>query len=465
MDALALPLDDEPTLTVGELGARIDESIRLGVPGSVWVRGEVSQLRASSNGHAYFQLVEKDGPRDAVKAVLGIALFRKERAVVTRALDDAGVALADGVELRVRGRVDFYPPQGRVQLIMNGVDPVFTVGQMAADRSRVLRVLAAEGLLDRNGRHELPAVPLRVGLVTSGGSAAYHDFVHELEASGYAFRVTHCDARVQGAGSERRIAHALRRLAGLELDAVVLVRGGGARTDLRAFDTEVVARAIAAMPVPVLTGIGHEIDRTVADEVAHTCAKTPTAAAGVLVAQVGGFADDLRHCAHRLAERARAGCGLAAAQLRAHDGRLRRVAGVAPARELRALDARRRRLVVLARTGTRDGARVLRARERGIVVAGRRVTAAAAARLLARAERVAPAARHTLRSVDRDLVAIDARIRALDPRRVLERGYSITRDAGGRVVRSAATVAPGGMLETEFADGVVTSRITGGNDE
>src|SRR3954468_12516081 len=111
MDALALPFDDEPTLTVGQLGSLVGEAIQVTIPGSVWVRGEVSQLRASSNGHAYFQLVEKDARRDAVKAVVSVALFRNDRAVVNRALKDAGVRLADGVEVRIRGRVEFYPPQ------------------------------------------------------------------------------------------------------------------------------------------------------------------------------------------------------------------------------------------------------------------------------------------------------------------------------------------------------------------
>lgn len=467
MDALALPFDDEPTLSVGQLGALIGEALQATVPATVWVRGEVSQLRTSSNGHSYFNLVEKDARRDAVKAVVSVALFRNDRAGVNRALKEAGVRLADGVEVRIRGRVDFYPPQGRLQLIMNAVDPVFTVGRMAADRARVLQTMADEGLLRINASRSMPAVPLRVGLVTSGGSAAFHDFVHELEVSGYAFRVVHSHARVQGAAADRRIAYALRRLAALDLDVVVLVRGGGARTDLSAFDTETVARTIAAMPVPVLTGIGHEVDRTVADEVAHTFAKTPTAAAGLLVDLVRDFDADLRQISHRVSARARAGCGIAAHQLLAADVRLRRVARAAPRRERRTLDGHRRRIVDLARAGTRDAARSLGAGERGIVVAGRRAVDVASERLDARVRRLTPSARRTVRDAERELAGIEARVRALDPRRVLERGYSITRAADGRVVRSAADVTVGGMLVTEVAAGTITSAVTeaSGSDE
>jgi len=468
MDALALPFDAEdaePTLTVGALGNLIGRALQATVPGSVWVRGEISQWRTSSNGHAYFNLVEKELRRDAVKAMVSVALFRNDRATVNRALQDAGVKLGEGLEVRIQARVEFYPPQGRLQLIMHGVDPVFTVGRMAADRARVLQRLADEGLLRANADRALPTVPLRVGLVTSGGSAAFHDFVHELEVSGYAFRVVHCHARVQGAAADRRIVYALRRLAEVDVDAVVLVRGGGARSDLSPFDTEAVARAIAGMPVPVITGIGHEVDRTVADEVAHTHAKTPTAAAGMLIDRVAAFDAELQHLSHRVASRARASCGLAAEQIRAADVRLRRGAPAAPRREQRTLDARRARVVDLARGRTRDASRALAARERGVVVAVRRATDVAGERLDARARRVAPVARRTVRDADRDLVAVEARVRALDPRRVLERGYSITRAADGRVVRSTADVTPDGMLVTEVADGAITSRVTDGSEQ
>jgi exodeoxyribonuclease VII large subunit len=462
--ALELPFEDEPTLTVGQLGALIGDALSAAAPASLWVRGEVSHLQTSSNGHSYFELVEKDGRRDEVRAVVRVALFRNDRAVVSRALRDAGVRLADGVEVRIRGRVDFYPPQGRLQLVMNAIDPVFTVGRIAADRTRLLRQLLEEGVLRANAAHAMPAVPLRVGLVTSGGSAAYHDFVHELEASGYAFRVAHCHARVQGAAADRRIVYALRRLASVDLDVVVIVRGGGSRTDLGAFDTESVARAIAAMPFPVVTGIGHEIDRTVADEVAHTCAKTPTAAAGALVDRVGEYDAALRRVSQRVASRALASCGLARQHASAVSDRLRRALPAAPRRAERTLDAHRRRVVDLARAGTRDATRALTAHERGIAVAGRRAADGALDRLDGRAARVAPAARRIARDADRVLTGVEARVRALDPRRVLERGYSISRDLEGRVLRSAATLAPGATLVTELVDGTVTSRVIEGTE-
>ena len=193
---------------------------------------------------------------------------------------------------------------------------MFTIGRLAAHRARVLQLLTAEGVLERQARLELSPVPLRVGLITSKGSAAYHDFVQELDGSGHAFWVLPVDVRVQGQGADRRIMYALNHLrAGLEetrLDVIVLARGGGARSDLSPFDSERLARLIADMPVPVITGIGHEVDRTVADEVAHLCAKTPTAAASMLVGAVDDYCARLARVAHRLSARARGVCALAA---------------------------------------------------------------------------------------------------------------------------------------------------------
>jgi len=407
---------DDLTFTVGELGAAIRAAVVAGLPETVWVRGEVSRFSSSAAGHAYFDLVEKDEGTRSARAVLSVALFKGSRAAVDRELKAAGLRLAAGVELRIRGRVDFYAPSGRLQLIMNGVDPVFTVGQMAADRSRLLRTLSDEGVLRANARWEMPLVPLRVGLVTSADSAAYHDFVQELVASGFAFRVTLVDTRVQGPTAAGEVARALRRLAREPLDAVVVARGGGAKTDLIAFDTEEVARAVVAMPFPVITGIGHEIDRSVADEVAHTAAKTPTAAAGVLVGRVAEFDGALLGIAAAVAHRSRTACGVAALHLRALDHRVRRAAPLV----------------------TRSAARSVAGHERAVVTAGRRAT----------------------RDASRTLDAVAARVRALDPRRVLERGYSITRTPEGRVLRTVGGLAADAVLVTEVADGSVTSRVT-----
>jgi exodeoxyribonuclease VII large subunit len=248
-----------------------------------------------------------------------------------------------------------------------------------------------------------------------------------------------CDVRVQGANAPRRVVWALRRFARVAdgLDAVVIVRGGGSRSDLAPFDAEGVARQIAAMPIPVFTGIGHEIDRTVADEVAHTSCKTPTACAQSLVERVEAYVGRLDVLSRGIAHRARASCALASRELLSCVRRAHRGAPRAVMRELAVLERHRGRAEELGSRAVREAAGRLD---------DRRAAAATAATRLGRAEQ---------RRID----ALADRLRALDPARVLERGYSITRDASGRTVRRARALRVGEQLVTEFAEGRAHSTV------
>jgi exodeoxyribonuclease VII large subunit len=457
---------DDPTWSVPELGEAIGLSVRAAFPDEVWVRGVIRNLNPSRRGGTvWFDLVEPAPGGDLSRppqASLPVVLFDMARRRVNARLTDAGggVRMTDGTEVRLRGRVTFWDRGGRLQLQMSDIDPAFTLGRLAADRERLLRALDAEGLLGRQGALARPLVPLRLGLVTSAGSAAEHDVVDELRRSGIGFTVVRADVRVQGAHAARSVEWGLRAVAARGVDAVLLVRGGGATTDLAAFDAEAIAHAIATLGVPVLTGIGHDIDRSVADEVAHASYKTPTACAQAVVADVRaverrtteawwGIAAAARRHGRRQAERLRA-CGrhvalatrqgLAAADrdLTARGVRVRRAAGGALGRSTAVLD----RAVGHLESGSRAH---LRTHDQALVVATHR--------LVDRAPRV-------LMSAGRDLDGIAAQVRALDPARTLARGWSITRDAAGRVVRSAGAVAPGDEIVTTVTDGDVRSTVT-----
>ena len=355
------------------------------------------------------------------------------------------IRLENGIAVRIHGRLDFYAPSGRITLVMDQLDARFTLGQLAAQRDHLLRALVAEGLLDRNRRLPLPLVPLRVGVVTSRDAAAWHDFRAELHRSGLAFKLRVRDVRVQGDGADAGIAEAIGDLGEPgggqpPVDVVVLVRGGGARTDLATFDSELVARAIAGSPVPVLTGLGHEIDRSVADEVAHTALKTPTACAGALIERVpdlpaSGRAD-LGGRGRPGIRRRGAGRGEPGrhdeAHLAAHLGRGRAV-GLAAGPPRRAAP----------RSSSRSS-------PAGSVAS---TTMAVGCWWVDAGEWPTP---------DRDLDSLAARVRALDPERTLARGWSITRRPDGTIVRSAADVSDGDELVTTLADGTVRSRVEPG---
>jgi len=239
----------------------------------------------------------------------------------------------------------------------------------------------------------------------------------------------------------------------------VVARGGGSRADLAPFDTELVARAIAAMDVPVFTGVGHEVDRSVADEAAHTACKTPTACAQLLVRRVDEFVAGLDHASQRVAARARQRMAVAGRELDDAARRARRSATLAVGREDTRLDRAHGRLDELARRRSTDLGARLDTCARRLGELGRRATRDRSAVLAVRERELVTHAQHRLERAEMRLEAREAVVRALDPHRVLERGYSITRDADGRVLRTVDGLVPGARVETELAAGRVASRI------
>ena len=452
---LDLPLGRH-TFTVSELGEEVRAFLGEAFRG-VWVAGEVQRLRPSRNGHVFFELVEK-GQGDAVVGKLEAVLWRLDHQRVRRELAATGQRLADGVEVRCLVEVDFYPPAGRLQLTVREVDPVFSLGMLEQRRQETLAALAAAGLLERNRGLTLTPVPVRIGLVTSHGSAAFHDFLATLRESGFGFQVLLVHAAVQGREAEREVAGALRTLGALGVDCAVVVRGGGARSDLAAFDSRRIAEAVALLPVPVLTGLGHEIDRSVADLVAHTALKTPTMVAEFLVRRVETADRRLAQLAEGLAragqERVRRG---AEAVGRAEQGL--RHAALALARERERVREAGRLLATLA------GQRLRRADE--ALRRGGTVLVTAAPRLLGRRRRegeqlaagLARAARSRVARVEERCRALGRLTAQLDPRRVLQRGYSITRAEDGTLLRDPAQAPAGTRIRTQLAAGELSSRV------
>lgn len=425
------------TWTVPELSAHLGRLLVGAFPDDVWVEGQIRNLNRSANGHVYFQLAEPCPAGEQPRTQLAVTLLAPEKAVVNNQITRAGggVRMEDGIEVRIQGRVRWYGPRGTLQIRMHGIDPAFTLGRLQADKDRTLAALAAADLLDRNGRLTLPRVPLRIGLITSLGTAAHADVLSELTASGIGFVVRAADARTQGPESAASVTRALTLLAGDGVDLVLLVRGGGARTDLAAFDTELMARAIATMPVPVFTGIGHEVDRSIADEVAHTAHKTPTAAAAAVVNLVQAFVGEVDDRAASIQRAVHRSLRVAATRLDERTARVARGGGRALDRQADVID------LAWART-SRAGSRALDGAE---------------ARLVTPSRLVGDRARRATTVAERHLDGVAARVRAHDPQLALARGWSITTTDTGRLVRTTADAPAGTTLVTRVADGTVVS--------
>lgn len=406
----------ERTWRVGELSARITRALASAFPAEVWVRGEIDGFRLPNrNGHQYFSIGERNNRRGPM-STLDVTLLNNDRLRIERELAAwPDFKLRDGLEIRMKARVQLA--FGRLSLLVSAIDPAHTLGRMAADRERIRAALKAEGVLDAQKALQLPLVPLRLGLITADGSAACEDVLSELRSSGIGFRVSVADAQVQGNNADLSVLRALTRLRPVRPDVVLLVRGGGARTDLATFDSEKLARFIGAMRTPVLAGIGHEIDTSICDDVAFASFKTPTATAAFVV------------------ERVRAAFG----RLESTWASIARVATDDLARADERVGQRAGRLAALATSAA------TRAEER----------------LDVRADRVRGLARARLREASARMDVLAARTDAADPARLLARGWSLTRTDDGRLVRSTADAAAGTRLVTTLADGEVRSTVDG----
>jgi exodeoxyribonuclease VII large subunit len=401
----------EATLTVAQVLDSIGEAVGTAIPGPVWVRGEVSGFQRTSRGAAFLRLVDPEHPDHALEVAASGRMMQS----VTHALESAGVGgLRSGIEVRVKGTVGLRHSRGLIQLSLLEVDPGFTAGRLALDRGEVLRRLAADGTLAANERLAIPLVPLRIGLVTSRGSAAHADFLDQLRRPGYGFSVRTVQAAMQGESAVGNIVRALERLAAEDLDLIALVRGGGAKLDLVSFDSEPVGRAIASMRVPVITGIGHETDRTVADEAAAVSLKTPTAAAEWIVARVADFAGRLETARRMIGEAARSAWALGVSRLDHSAMQLAGTRGV--------LRGQRDQIDDLERT----------------IIEGSRA-----------------AIQRSREHVD----AMGEMFEAIGVEPTLRRGFAILIRSEGPVVRSAADLRPGDRVTARLADGSVSLEV------
>ncbi len=433
--AFDFDLDDGgvPTYSVTELSEAINSALRRRFTDGVWVRGEI-QGWSERGPHAYFRLVEET---EEGKAAINVQFFANARMRLRPILSKNRLRLGDGLKVRIFGHLDYFAPSGQLGLKMSGLDPRFTLGEMALERGDVVRRLVAGGLFDANRRTRVPAAPLRVGVVTSTASAAWGDFTHELDRSGLAFRLRVVDVRVQGEWAVDMVSAALRTLTRHDdLDVVVLIRGGGSKTELATFDHEAIATAIAKSPLPVFTGLGHEIDRSVADEVAHSSLKTPTACAAALVEHVNAFRNDVERVWSAIDRQANRTLHDGNTSLAAIAHSIRRATVSAVGRSDDRLGHRRQRLAAAA--------------DRALERSADRL-AAASASLYRVPARLEPELRH----VD----AIAARVRLLDPVHTMARGWSITRTNNGGVVRDAGDLAAGDTIITTFAKGNARSRV------
>ena len=426
----------EQTLTVTQVAAVVKGALARGFPQPVWVVGETVQVKPHPSGHLYFDLVDHEAGEGA-RATLKLKMWAQTvRQLLGPRGRLRGFKLDSSLVVRVRVRPDFWAQGGQLSFIVEDIDPDYTVGRLERERRELLERLSADGTDRWNKERPLPAVPLVLGLVTSADSAAYADVLRTLRDGGVGFRIVCCDARMQGEDASRTVRAALLAVAARKPDCILLVRGGGSRIDLSWFDREDIARAVATCPVPVLTGIGHEIDTSVADFVAHRSFKTPTAVAEFLVATAREACRELEDRHARI---------VAGAQESLADER-QSLLDVARALRVSAAGA------VQAQTSAlREASQSLRAAcEAGLF--------GAADALTALRERLLAAARAGLERGASRLDLAEQRARLLDPQAVLKRGYAWLRRADGSLLKDAGAAVAGETLTGVLRDGELALR-------
>ena len=295
-------------ITLSELQRHIKQALEGALPLPVWVVAEVSELKVNYSGHCYLELVEKSEPARGgtpiPRAQARAVIWRQQYAMLSAYVEaETGSRLAAGMKILAKVLVSYHELYG-LSLQITDLDASYTLGEVERQKQMTIAQLQADGVWDMNREQELPLLTQRVAIVSSAAAAGYRDFCNELQQGGYAFRTTLFDAVVQGQAAEESICAALAAVAERqeEFDVVVIIRGGGSASDLSCFNSYRLCSYVAQFPLPVVTGIGHDKDTSVADMVAHTPLKTPTAVAAWLTERMARLEGWLTDAAMHLSE-------------------------------------------------------------------------------------------------------------------------------------------------------------------
>lgn len=426
-------------LTLLQLNRLVRETLELSMPGEYWVEAELSEVREHA-GHCYMELIEKEPRSNTPVAKASAKCWRSTwGAVRTHFVRVTGQSLAPGMKVLLLVAAQFHENYG-FSWIVSDIDPTYTLGDMARKRQEIIRRLKADGVFYLNKELPLPMFAQSIAVISSAGAAGYGDFCHQLANNdrGLRFNVRLFTAIMQGEGVEQSVIAALDAInaAADDFDCVVIIRGGGATSDLTGFDTLALAENVANFPLPIITGIGHERDESVLDMVAHTSVKTPTAAATFLIDNLKQVVDVIDRAQLIVTRTVSERLALERLRLTRLSANIPAVFSLYGHRQLTALTVLSERM----RHATADH----------ITKAGH-TTDMLSARLRSAARTYTTAATHRV-----NLLA--QRTEALDPKHILRRGYSITL-CEGRCVRDADSLAPGTRLTTRLSHGEVTSEV------
>ena len=410
----------QDSFSLSELNRRVKDAIRDHLPETYWLRAETSDVRRNQNGHCYLEFVEKDAEKQHIVAKARGMIWSNVFQMLSAYFEaETGQSFTSGLNVLVRVSVDFHELYG-FSLTVVDIEPSFTLGEIARNRQQVLRQLEEEGVLTLNRELELPELIRRIAVISSPNAAGYGDFCDQLarNSGGFIFYTKLFPAIMQGERSESSIIAALEQVFrySVHFDAVAIIRGGGATSDLNCFDSYSLAVNVAQFPLPVVSGIGHERDVTVLDHVAHTRAKTPTAVAEFLIGHTSKTASELADLEERLQGKTRSVLQQESSEIR-----------------------------LLSKDTVHLSTLLLQKEE-------------------AQTQQLSETMRHLLKQQlqqqRHQVESMEQYVRMVSPANVLKRGYTLT-IRNGSIITSLHDVAPGDVIETHFRDGIATSEVCG----
>ena len=429
-----------PSLSLYELNSIVRQTLALTLMDSFWVVAEIAELREPPNGHCYLELVEKDERRSGefrAKAHANVWSNTWQR-LRARFECETGQSLRKGLKILAQVNVTFHEVYGYSLNIVD-LNTEFTLGELARRRQEIVNQLIEDGVFTLNKEIPLPRLAKRIAVISSESAAGYGDFCHQIEQSPYDFQLSLFPAQMQGANVPQTVISALDNIA-QELDkwdAVVIIRGGGATTDLDGFEDYELAANVAQFPLPVITGIGHERDETVVDLVAGVRCKTPTAVAAFLIER-----------------------------MQAEEQLLLQANAIIENGILRRLQAKQRTFELLAHRYSVSATQFVSTQQQRVLRQANRLQTAALEQLTTGShqlknyqQRLSPAAERLLERAAHRLEVADKSVKAADPKRILRMGYSITYTLDGKTVRNVAQLPVDTLIETHLAEGTVRSRV------
>ncbi|WP_033149417.1 exodeoxyribonuclease VII large subunit [Prevotella sp. RM4] len=408
-------MNTERHITLFELNRLVREAIEDALPMEYWVEAELSECR-ESRGHCYMELIQKDEQTATPIAKASAKCWANKWLTIRPYFErTTGQQLHAGMKVLLQVYPQFHEAYG-FSWIVTDIDPTYTLGDMARKRQEIIQKLKAEGVFDLQKELQLPVFCQRIAVISSQTAAGYGDFCNQLADNpyGFKFETQLFPAIMQGEGVEQSIISALEQIYDMPFDCVVIIRGGGATSDMSGFDTLALAENVANFPIPIITGIGHERDESILDMISHTRVKTPTAAAALLIDHLKGVLKTIEGAQSMITHYVLQKLSIANSQLSIISEAIPRLFSIVKTRQEAKIDALYTRLPMLI-------------------------------------ERRFTSERHRLQ-------LMDEKLKALDPTLLLARGYSITMH-NGRAVKDASQLPPGAEIETRLAKGTIHSVI------